>query len=267
MSFTAGVCPKCKEYLLLKEGVPFLVCPLCSANISFQKSQTLLKNRCMNPENISKLIEDCLTLEVRYGKELPLYIMGELADNFPSNEEVSYLLCSLTNFDEALTREHLKKFAALPSKPAWAEKLLAACLRFDYLDIEDTLKTYIKTKLDPKFHPEYLAKLKHLMGQYKGDRYTRSSTVSLWAMFAGFAVLNLAVPVVFFVALPMLTILATGLIALGIMLLELGCLFLHNRVFGNRTGLAGVEKVLTVVFVCSIVFLVMLSLLAGTIQI
>lgn len=165
MNLTAGICPKCKEYLLLKSNVPFLVCPLCGESISNHEATTLLDNRCRDATQMNNITADCIALEAQYGPDLPWLILNRVVANFPQLESPTYLLTKLSGFDPAIVREYLHRFANLKSQPEnvpWAEDFLDNCLTYRNMEYADLFTAYIENKVRPAKQDEYRKKLAEL---------------------------------------------------------------------------------------------------------
>jgi len=90
-NFSAGVCPNCKEHLLLKQGLMFLVCPLCAENIAARESKEALEQIYEVPLALNENIAQVLRLEKKYGPQLPYQILLVLKSKFPHNEQIAFL--------------------------------------------------------------------------------------------------------------------------------------------------------------------------------
>ncbi len=263
MNLTAGICPKCHEYLLLKNNVPFVVCPLCGESISHHEATVLLDNKCSDQANLNDLTADCIALEVQYGPELPYMILSQVVENFPQLESPTYLLTKLTGYDGGAVREYLKRFANLKSQPnnvPWAEDFLDACLNYRNMEFADLFAAYIENKIRPEKQVEYREKLAKLRSEYTFKANNPLSTKTLMILYYVSAVVNVLLLPVFMLLsgwlAPIIGMYYAINIATSILVIcaEIGLLYWHHHVFGNRLGMGQSERMAMVVFMSSLVF-------------
>ena len=263
MNLTAGICPKCHEYLLLKSNVPFLVCPLCGEAISNNEAATLLDSKCRDQANLNDLTADCIVLEAQYGPELPFMILRQVVENFPQMESPTYLLTKLSGYDMAAVRAYLQRFANFPSQPSnvpWAEDFLDTCLTYRNMEFADLFAAYIENKIRPAKQDEYRKKLAQLREEYTYKANNPLSTKLLMILYYASAVINVLLFPSFMLLsgwlAPMVGMYYTINIAIAILTvcLEIGLLYWHHHVFGNRLGMSQPERIAMVVFMSSMVF-------------
>ena len=83
MNLEVGLCPKCHEYLLLKQKSPFLICPKCGETMSAQAANAIVEKRCADADQINVVIAECVALEIKYGPDLPFMLLSKIVTNFP----------------------------------------------------------------------------------------------------------------------------------------------------------------------------------------
>lgn len=263
MNFDAGICPKCKEYLLLKSNVPFLVCPLCGQSISSAEAKTNLQSKCRDKDCVNDLIADCIVLEMQYGPELPFMILGELLENFPHLESPAYLITKMTGYRVDAVRSYLKSFAGTKSDPGnvpWAEEFLDTCLDYRNMEFADLFVAYIENKIRPEKQAEYKSKVQKLRKEYTFKASDPRSTQWLYALYIGASILNVLLLPCFMLLSGLLSpfmhfYFAVNMgIAMLVVSIEILLMFIHHKIFGNRLGMSDRERLLMAIFMSSIVF-------------
>ena len=258
-----GICPQCHDYLLLKSGVPFLICPLCGKSISGEVAIQTLDQRCADPKYTDALIADCVALEAQYGPELAYTILGKLVDNFPRLESPAYMITKLTGFESGTVYQYLKDYAGIKSQPSnvpWAENFLDQTLTFQNMEFAGLFFQYIDNKIRPEKQDEYREKLHKLLKEYTGRSTNPQSTKWLLTLYVVATIVNvLLFPS--FMLISGATIswgwanlainVAIALVALGV---EVLLLFVHNKVYGNRIKISPTERLWMVIFLSSLVF-------------
>lgn len=265
MNFDAGICPKCKEYLLLKSNVPFLVCPLCGQSISSTEAKTGLQHKCQDQDNINDLIADCIALEIQYGPELPFMILSELLANFPYLESPAYLLTKMTGYEVGAVRSYLRTFAGTKSDPSnvpWAEEFLDNCLDYRNMEFADLFVAYIQNKIRPDKQDKYRRKLQKLRKEYTFKASNPDSTKWLYVLYIVSAVVNVLLFPGFMLLSGVLSqfaplhVVVNMAIATSTVCLEILLLFIHNKIYGNRLGMSDRERILMAIFMSSLIFVV-----------
>ena len=254
-TFSAGVCTKCNEYILLKDGVPFLVCPMCGASVGFREATAKLDKRCANKDTVHAVVADAIALELSYGAELPFRILTTVSENFPRMEEPAYLLVRLSGYERNLVHIYLEQFGEIKSDSgnvSWAADFLDTIIVYGNMDMADLIIQYIENKLPQNKRQPYLDRVKHLREEYVAKAADPKSTKLLFAIYITSSILNvLILPLLMMTPLG---ILLSFLVAMGLVTAEMGFMFWHNKVWGNRLGVEGKEKLWMVIFLCSMFF-------------
>ena len=159
MALSAGICPKCNENLLLKGNIPFLVCPLCAGNISTREALALLDAMCADSKKISANIAKCLSLEKKYGPQMPAQILMAMQRHFPNNEEIAYLALKMSGFPQSGVRGYLQVFASVAKPVAFATAFLDKALVGTNLYLGDLFEKYINNKLKGVEQKRYIAEI------------------------------------------------------------------------------------------------------------
>lgn len=269
MSFSAAVCPKCEEYILAKDGVPFLVCPMCKGNISAKDAADKLVQKCNDKDKVHEVIGDCIALELQYGPQLPYLVLATLCENFPKMEEPAFLLVRLSNFDSGLMYLYLQNFAKIKSNPKdtpWAVEFLEEALRYKNMLYADLLSAYIENKCDKAKQEKYFKILEKLRKEYNDKSASPKSTKLLYWIYVCSAVFNvLLLPL--FMLIPQLNLLLTFSISVLAVCLEVGLMFWHNKSFGNRLSMTNRERLFMVIFLSSLFVALGAGIIGGFIKI
>jgi predicted RNA-binding Zn-ribbon protein involved in translation (DUF1610 family) len=264
-TFSAGICAKCNEYILLKDGVPFLVCPMCGATIGFREATEKLNQKCANPDTVHGVIADSIALEVDYGAELPYRILTVVCEHFPRMEEPAYLLVRLSSYEPVLVKVYLEEYSDIKSDKGnvpWAEDFLDTIITYGNMDIADSIVKYIDNKLPQSKKQKYFDRVEKLKKEYTTRASDPKSTKLLYILYIVGACLNILIlPALM---LTNLGVLLTFLIAMALVSVEMGFMYWHNRVWGNRLGVEGREKLLMVLFLCSMFFALGSGIVSGT---
>jgi predicted RNA-binding Zn-ribbon protein involved in translation (DUF1610 family) len=263
-TFSAGFCTKCDEYILLKDGVPFLVCPMCGGTVSFREAAEELNKRCSNKDTVHSVIADAIALEISYGAELPYKILTTVSENFPRMEEPAYLLVRLSGYNNTLVRAYLEEFGEIKSDTgniSWAEEFLDCIITYGNMEMSDLIVKYIDSKIPQSKKQKYFDRVEKLRKEYTAKASDPKSTKLLFAIYITGAALNI-------LSLPLLMltpfgIMLTFMMAMLLVLAEMGFMFWHNKVWGNRLRVVGKEKLLMVIFICSMFFALGAGVVAG----
>lgn len=250
MSFSPGVCPKCRQYIFLKEGLPLLMCPLCDESVSSYESSQLFEVAVSNPQKANQVIAACLKMEAEYGPDMALSILDRMAENFPKNEEVAYLCVKMSGFELERVREYLEQFANTKKLVAFANDFLEGALSFKTLADRELFYQYIENKLPEKDKSKWRQKLVDMYEIYAADSKNPVARVSLYIYYFICTLINIA-SIFAFVIIDMHFLVAI-LAVVGLFFVEIGILFLHHRKFGDRFDISPVERLLMVIFMCSI---------------
>ncbi|MBO4823704.1 MAG: hypothetical protein J5580_04055 [Clostridia bacterium] len=265
MNLEAGNCPKCHEYLLLKQKTPFLVCPKCGETISAQAANAIVEKRCADADQINAIIAECVALEMKYGPDLPFMLLAKVVNNFPHLEKPSYLLVKLSNYEPSFVYDYLKTFANTKSDPVnvpWAESFLDACLDYQMIDAAELFRSYVRNKVRKDRQEHYLNLIDQLVKAYTVKSDKPNATKWLMTLYIVSSVVNVAL-------FPLMMILAgwlskfTGLyfainilIGVAVVSLEVFLMFIHHKIYGNRLAISQSERLCMVIFLSSMVFAV-----------
>ncbi|MCQ2381819.1 MAG: hypothetical protein MJ054_00775 [Clostridia bacterium] len=265
MNLEAGNCPKCHEYLLLKQNTPFLICPKCGETISAQAANAIVESRCQDASQVNAIIAECVALEIKYGPELPYMLLSKIVTNFPHLEKPAYLLVKLSGFESGLVYEYLKTFAGTKSEPInvpWAESFLDNCIDYTMIDAADLLRSYVRNKVRKEKQSHYLDLIDQLVKEYTSKTDKPNSTKWLMAIYTISSVINIAL-------FPLMMILSGWLsqifhmyfivnilIGLGVISLEVLMIFIHHKIYGNRFNISQTERLWMVIFMSTMVFAV-----------
>lgn len=265
MNLEAGNCPKCHEYLLLKQNTPFLVCPKCGETISAQAANAIVESRCADANQVNAIIAECVALEITYGPELPFMLLSKIVSNFPHLESPAYLLVKVSGYEPGLVYDYLKTFAGTKSDPInvpWAEGFLDNCLDYTMIDAADLFRSYVYNKVRKERQAHYLNIIDELVKEYTAKSDKPNSTKWLLTLYVVSSIINVAL-------FPIMMMLSGWLsqifhfyfivnIVLGFVIIssEILLLFIHHKIYGNRLNISQTERLLMVIFMSSMVFAV-----------
>ncbi len=265
MNLEAGNCPKCHEYLLLKQNTPFLVCPKCGETISAQAANAIVENRCADPDQINSIIAECVALEMVYGPDLPYMLLAKIVNNFPLLEKPAYLLTKLSGYNAGLVYDYLKNFAETKSDPInvpWAESFLDNCLDYTMIDAADLFRSYVRNKVRKENQARYLDKIDQMVKEYTAKADNPNSTKWLLTLYSVSTALNVALfPIMMLISgwlSPIFGFYFIVNIALGLAVVsvEVLLMFIHHKVYGNRLNMSQTERLLMIIFLSSMAFAV-----------
>jgi hypothetical protein len=129
------------------------------------------------------------------------------------------------------------------------------------MDIADLIIRYIENKVPQSKKQKYINSVEKLQKEYTSRAADPKSTKLLFAIYIPSIVLN-----VLLLPLLMLTpfgIMLTFMISMLLVAIEMGFMFWHNKVWGNRLSVAGKEKLLMVIFLCSMFFALGSGIVSG----
>ena len=265
MNLQAGNCPKCHEYLLLKQNTPFLVCPKCGETISAQAANAIVESRCADPDEINTVIAECVALELKYGPDLPFMLLSKIVNNFPHLESPAYLLVKLSGYEPGMVYDYLKTFAGTKSDPMnvpWAEGFLDNCLDYNMIDAADLFRSYVYNKIRKEKQAHYLGMIDDLVKEYSSKGDNPLATKLLMTLYAVGSVINVALlPIIMLLSgwisqLFNFYFIVNILLSLTVLSLEVLLLFFHHKAYGNRLHISQTERLWMVIFMSSMVFAV-----------
>jgi uncharacterized short protein YbdD (DUF466 family) len=214
------------------------------------------------PHSVNEIIGRCLKLEQEHGPELPFEILTALSQKYPYNEEVAYLLVTMSDYDRNYVTQYLNTFAQIEKVVPFAEEFLDNTINLKYMASATQLESYIKNKLLAPKQRRYLEQLAELRATYLGRSTDPSATLTLYIYFIACTVVNVGVVVLLLLA--SLMFLLNLAIGVGIFLIEILILLLHNKKYGNRLDISNRERLFMVIFMCSLA-LVMGGVFIGSI--
>ena len=253
-NFSAGICPKCKEHLLLKQGLLFLVCPLCAENIGARESKEALELLYANPAALTENIAHVLRLEKKYGPQLPYQVLLVLKKHFPHNEEVAFLTLKMSGYNSFLLKEYLTNFAKFQKPVSFASEVLENGLTPRNWELAALFEQYIKNKTAGAVNTRWTEKLREMNAAIAANPPTNTANRLIYAFYIACTALNVALAAVLIILTIPLAI--SVLAALAILCLEMTVLYQHAKKYGNRLTVGDTERALMVMFMCSIVVLV-----------
>jgi len=253
-SFGAGVCPKCNEHLLIKQGLTFLVCPLCAENIRASESKEMLEKAYADPAKLTEHIATVLRLEKKYGPQLPYQILVVLKKNFPHNEDVAFLALKFSGYNSFLLKEYLTNFAKFQKPVSFAIEVLENGLIPRNWELAQLFEQYIKNKTKGAANTRWLEKWREMNAAIAASPPKNTANTLIYSFFIGCGILNILLAVTFiFAPIPYYFSIAIGF---SLMCGEMFVLYRHAKKFGNRLSIGDAERALMVLFMCSIVILV-----------
>lgn len=263
MNLQAGNCPKCHEYLLMKQNMPFLICPKCGETISAQSANAIVERRCADADQINAVIAECVALEIKYGPELPFMLLSKIVANFPHLESPAYLLIKLAGYEMGLVYDYLKTFSSIKSEPKnvpWAESFLDNCLSFQTIEFADLFRSYVRNKVRAEKQQFYLDKIETLVKEYTNKSSSPNSTKWLITLYVVSSVVNvLLFPVMMLISGWMsqffsFYFIVNTVLALAVISLEILLMVIHHKIYGNRLNISQTERLCMVIFMSSMVF-------------
>ena len=250
MNLSAGICPNCNEHLLLKSGVPFLICPLCGESLSAREGTAALDIVCADSKKLHENIAKCLKLEEKYGPQMPLQILHILARHFPHNEEVAYLIVKMSGYAPMAIKQYLASFAGIRKQASFAEEFLENALTFRHMAWADMFEQYIAHRLSGNQQARWHAKLDEMRTSYRPSGENRA-TGFLYVFYIFCGIINMAMAALFlFVSWHFLICVV---VAISVLFSEILLLYLHNKKFGDRINISELERALMVGFMCTLV--------------
>ena len=254
MSFSPGICPECDRVIMASEKEIFVACPLCNKDISAVDSMKNLREFVTIPANIPTVIDICLQLEKRHGVDIPLIILHMVIENFPMNEEVAYLIVRMSGYETPEVRDFLSRFKNVKKKAPWAEDFLTGAITVRNMEYSAMFEEYILTKL-PKFrHERFIQLLRDAKQAYTKVSTSPRAISTLYIFYAGCSAVNVALAIALVVL--GINLLFSAFIGIAVLGLEIFLLFVHNRVYGNRMQITGIERHLMISYMVSIVLVI-----------
>jgi len=251
MSFKPAFCPKCDDLILVSEKTPFVECPACDGAIAAEEAITKLEDHCRRPSNIQPMLSRCIEMEAEFGSELPTAILAILADSFPGNEQVHYLVTKMGGYQPQLVESYLVRFSKDRKKTPFAEDFLTEAMTVRNMEHMDLFEDYINNKVKSDRKAKYIELLRTLKQSYQKVADSSPSLTLLFSFFWISTIINVAF--VFWFLFTRMPFWAHVLIVFGVLAVQMGILYLHNKTFGNRIKISDRERLFMVIYMSSAV--------------
>ena len=251
MSIIIGVCPNCVGVVTTKKRDLFFSCHNCEENVPLRHAVTFLREMCEDPGCIDDVLKLCLSIEKDVEVEIPLGIMTLLKDAHPYNEHVYYTYMRIAGYPPDVVRHYLKTFSEVKGQKPWAREFLDNAMHGDNMYIHSLFTEYIARKIPQNKQREYFERLANLKENYTKGVGEGEGVFSMHMLYLLGIALNIGMIVFVFVV--GLAFLFNFLIGIAVIGLQLGAIFVHNRIYGNRLGISGIELIFVCVFLSSFV--------------
>ena len=245
-----AICSKCDELIICDKRDAFSQCPLCEKTISAHESIQSLRDYCAIPANTNDVIERCLRIEQVYGPELPLSILSILAESFPFNEHVAFLIVRMTNYDQQIVKNYLTRFKNHKKKAPFAEEFLEKAMVVRNMEFANLFEEYIE-RLPSYKQDRYVKLMRELYQSYIKVATSSPALSFLYGFYVIGGLLNFGMMLWFI--LDNMPLWMHAIIAAGVLGLQICFLFVHNRRFGNRVKISDRERLIMVIYMSSIV--------------
>jgi len=157
----------------------------------------------------------------------------------------------MSDYDSQVVRAYLSRFKNAKKQHPFTEDFLTQALTVRNMEFVGLFEEYIGTKLGPKRRQRYIDLIRELRERYAKSSNSDIAITLLYAFYIGFGVLNIGLIFAFlFVAIPLW---GTALIGLAFLGIQIGLLFGHNRMFGNRLTTTSTERLLMVIYMSSMI--------------
>lgn|GEM_PF-1556567 len=248
-----GICPGCMSVVSAKKKSLFFTCEDCEENVPLRQAVANLKEMCQDPALVNDVIELCLTLEDSVDSEIPLEIITLLKESHPYNEQVFYTYVRMSGYDIDAIREYLHTFAEVKGEKPFAHDLLENMIQPQNMTMHALIAKYITNKTKGAKQKEYLERLSTIKEDYTKGLGLGEGIFSMYAIYVIASAVNIAmVAFLIIIDFERFALLFNTLIALGVLAIEIGILFVHNKIYGNRLGMSSIELVLLSLFLSTI---------------
>lgn len=251
VEFHAGVCPRCSEHILLKQGLVFLVCPLCGENIGARESRESLELIYANPARVTENIAKVLLLERKYGPQLPFQILLVLKKNFPQNEQIAFLALKMSGYNSFALKEYLMNFAGAPKPVSFAAEVLENGLVAKNWELSPLFEQYIKNKTTGNANARWLEKLREINAAVAAAPANTAANTLIYVFYIACGIINVALATAFIVL--EISFAISVFVTAALLCIEMFVMYRHARKYGTRLTISNTERALMVAFMCSIV--------------
>ena len=263
MKDIVGLCPVCNKAVLIDRRMLYFTCPHCDETSSLTDASQTLEMLCANPAKIGQVLKMCTVLDASHGSNIPLRVLDVLQTHQPYNEDVAFMRVRLSNYKPLYVKQYLNDYSAIKRQPSYATEFLDKILIVDSMQWANQISQYIDNKLSDKEQKKYRDKYHELKSSYIPREITSTGMTLIYILYVFNTLLNVAISalMIFLLNWPFYYYF---LLALGAFVIEIGLLFWHNRVYGNRIEIEKTERLLMVIFMCS-GMLVLVSIAIGAV--
>lgn len=251
MDHVPATCPRCDMLIVVNQRDVFARCPHCEKNISVEDAIRIMRDITSRPTAITSLIARCIKIEAEYGPEVPIAVLAMVEENFPLNEEVGYMIVKMSDFQPMVVRNYLAKFRNAEKKQVFVEDFLQRALNVRNMEYANQFEEYIRNRLPQKRQHTYIELLRELREQYTKTSNSPTAMTLLYTFYAVFATVNIAMVALFIIATLPLWLMA--IICVTVLTGQIGLLYLHNKVYGNRIDISDTERLVMVIYMSTLI--------------
>lgn len=251
MNYIPAKCDKCDDIVLIRGGIPLATCTECKQHMEVDVSVENFEQYIKDKKNLENVIGGALLAFKEGDKQYAYYVLAKIHELYPNNEAVAYQVIRVSGFDNTNAMQYLKKYCENTEKVPFAEDFLSACLTVKNAGSVDLFKKYINSKLEGRRKEVWLKKLEAVQTEWVKRANSKGSYYWMLVIMGLCIALNIVGMVGAFTFLKSLEFLVLFSIALIVVALEYGALYLHKAIFGNRTDSTKQEKVLSIIWVAT----------------
>lgn len=249
----AGLCTQCNGAVLIKPKLKYFYCPHCTNPVSSNEAVTHLDTLCSSPAKTGEIMKTCLDLERQHGPFVPIQILSVLEKHQPFNENVAFTLVRMSGYAQNVVSIYLSKFAQIKKEVPFASEFLDNVLKPEFTPMVNKLSEYIENKLPDNQKRRFKQQLADMKSAYVNRKeISTSGLILLYGYYAFGTVVNLILSACFMWVFN-LQLVINIFILMFAFLLEIGMLFMHYKVYGNRLGIQKTERILLTIFSSSII--------------
>ena len=245
-----GMCPNCSNIVAVMKQVLIVECEACGQSYPLRQGISTLESACTAPGSVDDIIALCLQLEEEVDILVPLGIMAVLKQPHPYNEQVAFIYTRMGGYAPQDIKGYLETFAAISGEKPWALEFLERAMQPRNMHHFSLFKVFIDNKIPPNKQKECHARLNFFKDEYTSGVGEGDGVPSMYVFYTIGALINIGL-FVLFVAVDMRLIFNT-LIAMGAFTAEIGFLFVHNKMYGNRLNMNRRELMFLCIFLSSI---------------
>ena len=247
-----GMCPNCANVVTVNKKALLVACEDCGHTASLRQAVAVLQELCEDPTAINNVIDIAFDMNEKDNSEIALSIITLLKQYHPYNEEAMFAYVYLSGYGRQAVREYLNTFSQVKSQKVWAEEFIERLIQLEFMFLHTQIAQFITAKFPPAKQREYMSRLDSMKQEYtKGAKFGQTDgMISMYALYIIGTALNIGMIVLLLMTDFMFII--NVLIAFAVFTVEIGALFIHNRIFGNRLGMSENELFFLVMFLASI---------------